>query len=144
MKMVTRAVLVAAVAAASGCAMTQKATNEAPDQPMQVSEKSPAGEGTVKAYKGESGNTQLSVKVKHLAPANRIDEDASVYVVWVEPPNAPPQNVGVLSVNRNKEGALNTLTPYRRFRVLITPESNAEVQAPTGDEVFTSTVDRGD
>lgn len=142
MKTVMRALLLPAMALSLGCAMSQKKMD--PGQPMQVSDMAPAGEGTVKAVKGDGGNTALSVKVKHLAPASRLVEDASVYVVWVEPPNAPPQNVGVLSVNADKEGVLNTLTPHRRFKVMITPEASAQVQEPSGDEVFTSNVDRGD
>lgn len=142
MKTVMRACLVAAAALSMSCAMTQKKMDQG--QPMEVSDKAPAGEGTVKAVKGDGGNTALTVKVKHLAPASRLVDDASVYVVWVEPPNAPPQNVGVLSVNADKEGVLNTLTPHRRFKVMITPEASAQAQEPSNDEVFTSTVDRGD
>lgn len=142
MKTLMRALLVSAVALTTSCAMTKKTID--PGQPMQVSDIAPASEGTVKAVKGDGGNTALSVKVKHLAPASRLVDDASVYVVWVEPPNAPPQNVGVLSVNADKEGVLNTLTPHRRFKVMITPESSPEAQEPSNDEVFTSTIDRGD
>jgi hypothetical protein len=141
MKQIIRGVLVAALAVTSvGCMATKQAVDQG--IPMQGSTTTPAGEGMVSAIKSEDGNTALRVKVKHLAEARRIDDDANVYVVWVEPPDGTPQNVGVLSLNNDKEGTLNTLTPYRNFRVIITPEASGQVSEPSGDELFTSTVRR--
>ena len=130
--------------AMSGCAFMKPASNSNSSQALQSSGDVPAGEGTVMAREGGNGNTALTVKVKHLAPASRIEQDAQVYVVWVEPPNAPPQNVGVLSVNRNLDGTLSTITPHKKFRVVITPEQNGQVDKPNGSEVFTSDVERMD
>lgn len=124
----------------SGCALFTPNSTSA--QALQASGDVPAGEGTVMARAGSNGNTALTVRVKHLAPASRIEQDAQVYVVWVEPPNSPPQNVGVLSVSRNLDGTLSTITPHRKFRVLITPEQNGQVDKPSGAEVFTSEVER--
>jgi hypothetical protein len=111
-------------------------------QPLQSSADMPASEGSVMATKGSNGNTALNVRVKHLAPASRISEEAQVYVVWVEPEGGTPQNVGVLTVDKDLEGSLTTITPHRKFRVVITPEENGQVQEPSGTEVFTSQVER--
>ncbi len=128
--------------AMSGCFM--KSSNSRESQALTSSGDVPAGEGTVMAREGGNGNTALTVRVKHLAPASRIEQDAQVYVVWVEPPNSPPQNVGVLSVSKNLDGTLSTITPHKKFRVLITPEQNGQVDRPQGSEVFTSDVERMD
>lgn len=138
MKMLVRGLVVAAMALSMSCAMTKNAVD--PGIPLQGSTTTPAGEGSVAATTNQDGNTALSVKVKHLAPASRIDENAQVYVVWVEPPNGMPQNVGALSLNDDREGTLNTLTPFKQFRVIITPEASATVQEPSGNEIFTGNV----
>lgn len=114
----------------------------APTQTMQSANRVPASQGTVKASAADNGNTNLLVKVKHLAPPSRIESDATVYVVWIEPTNAAKQSVGALTLNNNLEGTLETVTPHRRFLVLVTPEPSGQVAQPTHQAVFTSQVDR--
>lgn len=146
-KTLMQALMVAAGLAVAGCAtprMGSEKMGAAVTQPMRGSDASPASQATVAVAKGASGNTALTVRVKHLAPAERLANDASVYVVWVEPEGAPPQNVGVLSVNTDLQGSLSTITPYKRFKVMVTPEKSGEVTAPEHDEVFTSDVERSD
>lgn len=111
-------------------------------QPMEASKTSPAAEGTVKAVEGDSGNTVVTIRVKHLAPPSRMARDATVYVVWVQPVNMHPQNVGVLGLDADLEGTMKTLTPHRRFRLLITPEPNGQVEMPSHEAVFISEVER--
>lgn len=148
-KTLMKAVVAVAGLAVAGCATPKfmegrEKTGQAMTQPMKGSDASPASQGTLAVARGASGNTALTVRVKHLAPADKLANDASVYVVWVEPEGAPPQNVGVLSVNKDLQGSLSTITPYRRFKVMVTPEKSGEVSAPEHDEVFTSEVDRAD
>lgn len=146
-KTMFKAVVAAAGLSLVGCAtpgFMQGGKSSAMTQPMKGSEASPAGQGTVAVAKGPSGNTSLTVRVKHLAPAERLANDASVYVVWVEPDGAPPQNVGVLTVDNNLQGSLTTITPHKRFRVIVTPEKSGEINAPEHDEVFTTDVQRND
>ena len=102
----------------------------------------PASEGTVKATSGDNGNTNLAIRVKHLAPPSKVSADATVYVVWIQPRNAAKQSVGALKLNDNLEGSLNTVTPHRRFLVMVTPEPSGQVAQPTHEPVFTSDVDR--
>lgn len=149
-KTMIQAVVAAAGLAVAGCATPmsfgggEKGKSQAVIQPMKGSAASPAGQGTVAVAKGASGNTALTVRVKHLAPAERLASDASVYVVWVEPEGAPPQNVGILTVDRDLQGTLSTITPHKRFKVMVTPEKSGEITAPEHDEVFTSDVERAD
>ena len=149
-KTMMQAVVAAAGLSVAGCATpvfmqgSGGKSGQAMTQPMKSSEASPAGQGTVAVAKGPSGNTSLTVRVKHLAPAERLANDTSVYVVWVEPEGAAPQNVGVLSVDDNLQGSLTTITPHRRFKVMVTPEKSGELTAPEHDEVFTTDVQRND
>ena len=113
-------------------------------QTMTAATSVPAGEGTATASDGDNGNTKLAVNVKHLAPASKIASDATVYVVWIQPRNAPIQSLGALTLDDDLEGSLEAVTPHRRFTVIVTPEPSAVVRQPTHEPVFTSEVDRGD
>jgi hypothetical protein len=104
----------------------------------------PAAHGTVDATEDGNGNTSLRIKVEHLAPPSKIAPDATVYVVWIEPRNAPRQNVGALALNDELEGSLDTVTPHRRFRVVVTPEPSAQVAMATHQPVFTADVEPTD
>ncbi|MBL9036869.1 MAG: hypothetical protein JNG84_00010 [Archangium sp.] len=94
----------------------------------------------MKTSNGANGNTAVQVAVMRLAAPARIAPDASVYVVWVVPQNGEPQNVGALRVNSNLEGTLDTVTPHRAFRLLVTPEPSATGDKPTHDPVFTADI----
>ena len=102
----------------------------------------PASEGTVKATVGANGNTNLYVRVKHLAPAYKVYPEATVYIVWLQRPGEPIQKIGALTLSDNLEGSLNTETPYRRFTLIITPEPGRQVEQPTHEPVFKSEVVR--
>jgi len=102
----------------------------------------PASEGTVDATDGDNGNTNLEVRVKHLAQPWLLASDATVYVVWVQPPDASRQNVGALTLNDNLEGVLKTVTPHHQFMLSVTPEASGQVDQPRHQPVFTAKVDR--
>jgi len=102
----------------------------------------PASEGTVKATLGANGNTNLYIRVKHLAPAFKVRPGATVYIVWLQRPGEAIQNIGALTLTDNLEGSLNTETPYRRFTITITPEPSRQVEQPTHEPVFKSEVTR--
>jgi hypothetical protein len=113
-------------------------------QPLQSGGETLGAEGTVRAETGANGNTLLSLKVKHLAPAMKVSPAATVYIVWVRPRGGPPQNVGALTLNANLEGSMETTTPHHRFTVLVTPEPGPQVAEPTTAPVFTSEVEHTD
>jgi len=102
----------------------------------------PASEGTVKATLGANGNTNLYVRVKHLAPAYKVYPEATVYIVWIQRRGEPIQNIGALTLSDNLEGSLNTVTPYRQFTLIITPEPGRQLEQPTHEPVFKSEVVR--
>jgi len=102
----------------------------------------PASQGTVTFGAVDNGNTDVTVRVKHLAPPSKIASDATTYVVWIQPSNGAKQNVGALALNDNLEGKLDTVTPHRRFLLTVTPEPGGRVGNPTHAPVFASWVER--
>lgn len=114
------------------------------EQTMNSSSTTPAAQGTVTASAGDNGNTELKVRVKHLAPPSKMVSDATVYVVWVQPEQAAIQNVGAMTLDDDLEGSLDTVTPHSRFKVTVTPEPGPRGSQPTNEPVFTSDVERQD
>jgi hypothetical protein len=109
-------------------------------QPMNASIENTSGEGTVEAEQGENGNTDIEVQVKHLSSPSKVEADASVYVVWLQPANAKIQNLGALQVDDDLVGTFNTTTPHRSFTLSVTPEPSARMAEPSHRAVFTSEV----
>lgn len=109
-------------------------------QGMRSGSSVPASEGTVQTRVDANGNTNVDLRVKHLAPASRLAADATVYVVWIQALNAERQNVGAMKLNDNLEGHFAATTPHRRFFLMVTPEPSGQVAQPTHDEVFTAQV----
>lgn len=114
------------------------------EQTMHSSSSTPAAQGTVKASPGDNGNTDLSVRVAHLAPPSKLVSDATVYVVWIQPADAAIQNVGAMKLNKHLEGRLDTVTSQSRFKLTVTPEAGPSGSQPTNQPVFTSDVERSD
>jgi hypothetical protein len=110
-------------------------------QEMHSTSTDSASEGTVRVSEGDNGNTKVSVRVKHLAPPSKLAADATVYVVWIQPSKGDKQNVGALTLNKDLEGSLDTLTPQHRFKVFVTPEPSGQVGHPTHEPVFTYNVE---
>lgn len=112
-------------------------------QPMDVGQIVPGAQGMVSAKSAENDNTELTVKVKHLAPAEKVSINANSYIVWIRPEGAMNyQNVGVLKMNDDLEGIQTTTIPYKRFKVLVTPEPGNMVQVPSGPAIFEKQVSR--
>jgi hypothetical protein len=110
-------------------------------QEMHSTSDASASEGTVRVSEGDNGNTKVSVRVKHLAPPSKVAADATVYVVWIQPREGDRQNVGALTLNKDLEGSLDTLTPHRRFKLSVTPEPSGQVSDTTHEPVFTYNVE---
>jgi hypothetical protein len=118
----------------SGCASTE--------HPMHSGVGVPASEGTVSATTGDNDNTLVEVRVKHLAPPAKVASDATIYVVWIQPLNGAIQNIGGMVLDSDLVGTLKTVTPYHRFKLIVTPEPSPAVAQPTHEPVFTADVER--
>jgi hypothetical protein len=110
-------------------------------QEMHSSAEAPASEGTVRVSSGDNGNSRVTVRVKHLAAPSRMAADSTVYVVWIQPREGDRQNVGALTLNKDLEGTLETLTPHRRFKLSVTPEPSGQAASPSHEPVFTYEVE---
>jgi len=103
----------------------------------------PAAQGSLTVTTDPNGNSRLSITVRHLAPPQRMARGATAYVVWVAPmPDGTPQNVGVLRLDPNLTGSLETVTPLRDFELTIGVETDPAAQQPTSTPVIMRTVSR--
>jgi hypothetical protein len=114
-----------------GCGSMRSARNSQ-TWTMTTADNIPAATGKVQVANEKDGNTDVKVEVEHMAPAENVENTASTYVVWIKPENGAPQNVGVLQVDKNLKGELETKTPYKQFTVLVTAEPSPAVTAPHG------------
>lgn len=103
-----------------------------------------AAKASIKADEGDNGNTNVKVEVEHLAPPDKVAQDASVYVVWARPlvGDPQPQNLGALKIDDDRKGKLETVTALKSFDVLVTPESSSQITRPAHDPVLTGKVER--
>ena len=106
--------------------------------PFEASSVTPAAMGNVVTATDANGNTQLTIDVQHLAPADRVAPGATAYVVWATDVAAgsTAQNLGALRVDKDLRGKLEATTPLRTFDLAITAELSPGVNAPSGAPVL--------
>jgi hypothetical protein len=121
------------VLALGGCAHEQTWT-------MNTTEMIPSAVGKVKVANEKDGNTRVKVEVSHLAQPSSVFDQTSTYVVWLKPESGTAQNVGVLSLNKDLKGSLETQTAFKDFQVIVTAEKDANVTAPSGRSVMNASV----
>lgn len=107
---------------------------------MMAGTTTPAAHGRVIYKSGPNGNVELDVKTAALAKPSALTPAENVYVVWLQEPGKDPQNLGELRVDKNLNGDLHTVTPFKRFKVFITAEQNAQEQQPSGIQVLSADV----
>ena len=99
-----------------------------------------AAEGKVQVATEKDGNHDLRLEVEHIAPADSVFQGKSTYVVWLKPEHGKPQNVGVLPIDKNEKGKLDTSTPFGTFEVKVTAEQSASVTTPSSSEVMQANI----
>jgi hypothetical protein len=108
---------------------------------MQATSLTPGATGTVDAKADKNGgNSEVTIKVDHLARPTQLTPPANEYVVWIDPEDGAPQNQGVLQVGDNEKGELKMTTTSSKFRVLVTAESDAHPKTPSNRIVLKSDV----
>lgn len=90
--------------------------------------------------KADTDNTDLVMKVEHLAKPTLLSRPASNYVVWVQQADRAPANVGVLRIDDNLKGEVKATTTATRFTVLVTAEDDAKAQTPSDRVVLRADV----
>jgi hypothetical protein len=104
--------------------------------PMRSGTADPSAVGTVNYKTDRNGNTEMEVKVDHLAPPANLVPPKTDYVVWVQAPGQAPENKGVLRVNSDQQGSIKMISPEKNLDVFVTAEDNPNVSQPSGPEVL--------
>lgn len=107
---------------------------------MNTTDKIPSAQGKVKVAAEKDGNTKVKVEVEHLAQPANVFEEASTYVVWLKPEHGAAQNVGVLSVDKDLKGELETRTAFKDFSVIVTAEKNPHATTPSPHSIMNAQV----
>lgn len=102
----------------------------------------PAAKGSVEVGKDRNGNTEVKLKVEHLADPTSLSPSQANYIVWFQDRGSGPENQGELKVNGKLEGNFRTVTPRKNFDVFVTGENDGTVKSPSGPEVLRTTVSR--
>lgn len=98
----------------------------------------PAASGTVHAQRDKDNkNTDLDIKVRHLAQPSSLNPPASTYIVWVRPRGGDAVKEGAIGVDKKHlDGELKVVTTSKNFDVFITPEESETVTIPSSMEVL--------
>lgn len=119
-----------------GCATTREMLgggNNGQTYTLNTTPKVPAAAGQVSVSTEKDGNHTVDIKVEHMAEPQKVFEGTNTYVVWLIAPGSPPTNIGVLPVDKDLKGSLETKTPFKTFRVEVTAESSPSATQPTDD-----------
>ena len=103
-----------------------------------VSPTVPAADARAKVELDDNGNAQISLTVAHLATPDRLFPPRSVYVVWIQPPDEDETNLGQLRLDGDLRGRIVGITPFTRFRVIVTAEDEPTVRFP-GSQIVLAT-----
>lgn len=100
----------------------------------------PSAMGDVDLSKDKNGNTNVSLRVEHLAKPTLLTPPANLYVVWFQEPGSDPENEGQLQVGNDLRGQLKTTTPLHNFDIFVTAESDPTVKTPSNQVVLRTTI----
>ena len=107
---------------------------------MMAGTDTPAARGVIALKRGDNGNREFDLKASSLATPSSLQPAENVYVVWLQEPGHEPQNMGQLRVDDHLRGDLHAVTAFRRFKVFITAEQNAQQHTPEGVQVLSAEV----
>src|SRR6185437_6181801 len=102
----------------------------------------PAAKGSVEVGKDHNGNTEVKLKVEHLANPTSLSPSQANYIVWLQDKSSGPENHGELKVTGKLEATFETVTPRQNSHLLATAENGGRAQSTAGPEVRRSTGSR--
>ncbi len=117
------AVLTCCVVLGAGCAAQKVAFQASPMQP--------AADAMVKVRIDRNQNTLVQLKLKHVAPAEKLWPPKSFYVVWAEDTKGGIFQLGQLRVNGKRKASFKGTTVLERFRLVITAEDEPRPAEPS-------------
>ena len=100
----------------------------------------PSAMGDVDLSKDKNGNTNVSLRVEHLAKPALLTPPANIWVVWFQEPGSTPENEGQLQVGNDLKGQLKTTTPLHNFDIFVTAEMDPTVKTPSDQIVLRVTI----
>src|SRR2546427_3010122 len=100
----------------------------------------PSAMGDADLSKDKNGNTNVSLRVEHLAKPAMLTPPANLYLVWFQQPGSDPENEGQLQVGNDLRGQLKTTTPWHNFDIFVTAETDPTVKTPSDQIVLRVTV----
>lgn len=88
--------------------------------------------------------TMLDVAIVNLAPPDRVQAEATVYMTWQRKDStAQWQRLGLLAYDADaRSGAIKATAPETAFDLMITAEKTAESASPSSDAVFSQRVSK--
>ena len=113
---------------------------------MLASREVPSAEGVLEYGPTDNNNTRVRIHLKHMAPPQRVNPDATTYVAWAEPTKGKGRivNLGAIKIDDDLNGGLDTQTPLRSFNLYITAEQSPTAVEPTGAKLMTARIERVD
>lgn len=91
----------------------------------------PAAEAKVIIRKDDF-NYKISVTVKYLADADRLQPAKKMYVVWLVSEQSYTINLGVIESSVKSSSSLNTITAFKPKSIFITAEDQNDILRPAG------------
>lgn len=110
--------------------------------PLNAASIVPAAKGSVQIGKDRNGNTEVKLKVEHLAKPGALSPSQEHYIVWLQDKGSVAENEGELKVNGKLEGTFQTVTPRKNFDIFVTGENDGTVKSPSGPEVLRASIAR--
>jgi len=110
------------------------------DVQMLAGEANPAARGTVHLHVGDNKNTEMDLKAESMPAASALTPSRNAYIVWIQPPDSGPQNLGQITPDKDQKAELKTQTTYKRFKIFITAEDQAQLQSPQGPTILSADV----
>ncbi|MGH9562684.1 MAG: hypothetical protein ACRD3S_14630 [Terracidiphilus sp.] len=107
---------------------------------MNPASAAPSAQGEIIVRQAPQGRLQLDIVTEHLVPPSALTPAGNVYVVWLQQPDDNPLELGELRVDKKLSGELRTVTAFKRFKIFITAEPNAQEIAPQAQPVLSADV----
>ena len=93
------------------------------------------GRASVRVELTYDRNNTMDIRLRGVKAPESYGAQYTRYVAWAQAPGGAPVNVGQIRVEQG-QGSLRTLTPLRRFQLLITVEEKGDAPQPGSLVVF--------
>ena len=97
----------------------------------------PAAELDLKLNLDKNGNYNIELNVENLALPQDLTPAKNTYIVWVVTGQGN-FSLGQILIDKNLNGALSAITPYKPSSIIITAEDDQEATYPGLQVVLTS------